>query len=212
MADLRGLLAGRNLALAGLELIQFESALPLGNRRYRLTGLLRGRRGTEWAMEGHAAGGRFVLLEREALQPLDVPAGLPSVRAMATGVGDVPDAALDSIAAPGQALLPLSPVHIRPRRSGDDIVVEWIRRSRNGWGWADGVDAPLAEEQESYLVRVVPSISPLRFVERGHAFWIYAAAERAADVAAGATAITVGVTQRGTFGASREIEITIPIV
>jgi hypothetical protein len=211
-ADMPGLLTGRNLAIAGEELIQFESASPLGDRRYRLTGLLRGRRGTEWAMATHAVGERFLLLERETLRPLDVPAGLPSVRAMATGVGDIPDAATDIIFEPGQALRPLNPVHLRFRKSGDDIVIEWIRRSRNGWGWVDGVDAPLAEEHETYLVRVEPSIGAARVLTSGQPFWIYSAAERAADVAAGATSISVRVAQRGTYGASREAAISFPIV
>jgi hypothetical protein len=211
-ADMPGLLAGQNLAMAGGEMIQFESASPVGDRRYRLAGLLRGRRGTEWATASHAIGERFLLLERETLQPLDVPAGLPSVRAMATGVGDIPDAATDTIFEPGQALRPLNPVHLRSRQSGGDTVFEWTRRSRNGWGWVDGVDAPLAEEQETYLVRVEPSIGAARVLTSGQPFWIYSAAERAADVAAGATSIGVRVAQRGTYGASREASISFPIV
>src|SRR3546814_7587997 len=29
-------------------------------------------------------------------------------------------------------------------------LVRWIRRSRAGWRWLDGVDVPLAEEREAY--------------------------------------------------------------
>jgi hypothetical protein len=30
--------------------------------------------------------------------------------------------------------------------------MRWVRRSRAGWSWRDGVDAPLAEEAERYRV------------------------------------------------------------
>src|SRR5690606_242236 len=52
-ADTAGLVAGRNLALLGDELIQFGRAEPLGSARWRLSRLTRGRRGTEWAIAGH---------------------------------------------------------------------------------------------------------------------------------------------------------------
>jgi hypothetical protein len=35
-------------------------------------------------------------------------------------------------------------------------MLSWVRRSRDGWGWADGVDAPLAEESEAYRIVVTP--------------------------------------------------------
>jgi hypothetical protein len=46
-------LAGGNLALIGDEIFQFATAEALGNRRFRLSGLLRGRRGTELAVATH---------------------------------------------------------------------------------------------------------------------------------------------------------------
>jgi hypothetical protein len=66
--DDEALANGANLAAIGSELVQFGSAEPLGERRFRLSKLLRGRRGTEWAMSGHAAGERFVLLSSRTLQ------------------------------------------------------------------------------------------------------------------------------------------------
>lgn len=52
---------------------------------------------------------------------------------------------------------PLSPVHLAHRWSTDGaLMLSWVRRSRDGWGWADGVDAPLAEESEAYRIVVTP--------------------------------------------------------
>ncbi len=69
------LATGANAAMLGDELIQFGSAEPLGGGRFRLSRLLRGRRGTEWAAATHVAGEAFVLLDRERLSVLDSSAG-----------------------------------------------------------------------------------------------------------------------------------------
>jgi hypothetical protein len=55
------IMAGANLALIGDELIQFGRAEQLGPGLFRLSHLLRGRRGTEWAAAGHSVGDVFCL-------------------------------------------------------------------------------------------------------------------------------------------------------
>lgn len=150
-------LAGANLALVGDELIQFRSAVPTAPRRFRLSGLLRGRKASEAAMAGHAAGERFVFLETATLFPIDL-----SVDAISTDVAVrvVPPntSASDSPhvvhRVTGRALQPLSPVHGAAHVLADGaIIFSWTRRSRTGFGWVDGVDAPLGEEYERYAVR-----------------------------------------------------------
>lgn len=54
-ADDARLLAGANLAVLGDELIQFGRAEPLGGARWRLSRLVRGRRGTSWAAAMHVS-------------------------------------------------------------------------------------------------------------------------------------------------------------
>lgn len=74
------LVGGDNLALLGDELIQFGLAEPLGDRRFRLSRLLRGRRGTEWAVTGHLAGEPFVLIEAASLAVIEPPLALTGAR------------------------------------------------------------------------------------------------------------------------------------
>ena len=59
--------------MLGSEVLQFGDVEPLGPGRFRLTRLRRGCAGTEWAMEGHAVGEPFALIEREALTAVPVP-------------------------------------------------------------------------------------------------------------------------------------------
>jgi hypothetical protein len=200
-ADAAALDRGVNLALVGGELLQFGSAEPLGGGRWRLTRLLRGRRGTEGAVA--AAGDRFVLLEGEAARTIDLPVSAlgRAVRVMASGVGDdEPVEARCTIG--GASVVPPSPVHLR--REG--LMLRWVRRSRAGWRWIDGVDAPLGEESEAYRVTVTGAgtgAGGTRIVD-------CAAPElalKAAEVAAG---VTVSVRQRGMFGESAAAELVIP--
>lgn len=71
--DETALTNGANLAALGEELIQFASTVPIGPQRFRLSGLRRGCRGTEWAMGSHTAGDAFVLIRPGALQEIFLP-------------------------------------------------------------------------------------------------------------------------------------------
>ena len=78
------LAAGGNLAVLGREVLQFGDVEPRGKGRFRLTRLLRGRFGTEWAMDGHAIGEPFALIDREALTAVPVPPSMKGAKVVAT--------------------------------------------------------------------------------------------------------------------------------
>jgi hypothetical protein len=211
-ADAASLLAGGSLAMLGTELIQFATAQPLGGGIYRLSGLLRGRRGTEAAMASHAANERFVLIERDALAAIDVPIGTASVQVMAVGVGDGPTPPIVTLTDPGFALKPPPPVHpSATRATNGDTLIAWKRRSRDGWRWIDGVDAPLGEEREAYRLSLTPNAGATRSAETTAPSYTYSAADRTSDLAAGATQITVAITQIGTSRMSLATALTFSI-
>jgi Putative phage tail protein len=204
-----GLLAGKNLAMVGAELIQFETAEQIAPTQYRLTGLLRGRFGTDRAVGGHSANEPFILIDEDVMLPLPVVRGDASVRVMASGVGDpVPVEA--SLLKPGAALMPLSPVRlVAEKRPNGDVRLSWTRRSRDGWRWLDGVDAPLGEEQEAYAIDVRPNVGVPRVVSTSQSEWTYAAADRAVD--AGATSVSCDIRQIGTFGTSHSATLSFSL-
>src|SRR5215210_4117049 len=111
------LASGANLAVLGEELIQFGSAVPTGTRRFRLSRLLRGRRGTEWAAGLHSAGEPFALIEAESLAAIDAPLGAlgGEARLLATGLGD-PEGVSALRPLHGEAMRPPAPVHLRAQR------------------------------------------------------------------------------------------------
>ena len=200
--DSRGedaVLAGANLALIGSEIVQFANVQPLGNRRFRLTNWLRGRRAS--AVAAHAAGERFVLLDAARLVPLDVPLDAVgrSVGIRPTGSGDVATTAT-AVVVSGLAMQPLAPVRLQVAADGGDLVFRWIRRSRAGSGWVDFVDAPLSESSEAYSLTLALGSALVRSANVSVATWRYAATDRAADGAAAGTAAVLSVRQLGSLG------------
>jgi hypothetical protein len=204
-ADDAGLDAGRNLALAGDELIQFGRADPVGAGRWRLTRLWRGRRGTEAAIGTQAPGDAFVLIEADAMRTIDLPVAAigQTVRVLASGVGDTEPVEARCVLA-GRSVLPPSPVGLRVALAGDgDAAVRWIRRSRAGWRWIDGGDVPLGEDAEVHVVRIVSATGAVRTVETSVSSVTVTAAERSAGP------VAVEVRQRGLFGLSAPARIMV---
>ncbi|HEX9932879.1 MAG TPA: hypothetical protein VGB08_08575, partial [Allosphingosinicella sp.] len=196
------LAGGANLAMLGGELLQFGSAEPLGGKRYRLSRLLRGRRGTEWAA-AHAADEPFALLAAETMLPLDMTGIAPgaTVIAVAAGIGDPVEGARAELVLAAEALRPPPPVHLRAAQEADGaLAVSWVRRSRLGGAWASGGDAPLGEESEVYLATVAGGGASRTFTLAAPAF-VYPAAERQADGIS--YPVTITVSQVGTHAASR---------
>jgi hypothetical protein len=203
-ADAAALDRGVNLALLGDELVQFGRAEPLGGARWRLSRLLRGRRGTE-AAGAQAVGDRFVLIEAETARAFDLPMTVlgRELRVMASGVGDGTPVETRCVMR-GASVVPPSPVRLRFASEADgSATVRWTRRSRAGWRWIDGVDAPLAEEVEAYRVTVTAAGGTSREVDVAVPSVVLTAAERAG-------AVSVSVRQRGMFGASLAAELIVP--
>jgi hypothetical protein len=144
-----------NACLLGDEILQFRTATSLGSNTWRLSGLLRGRRGTEWAAASHAAGEPFVLLSaaggmvRLPMDLADVGASR-SYKVVSTGQtsGDGISQSFTNTAA---GLKPLAVGMLEAATDGSQIALRWLRRSRYRDNFLLGT-VPLAEASESYEV------------------------------------------------------------
>jgi hypothetical protein len=201
--DDAGLGAGDNLALLGAELIQFGVAAPLGDGRFRLSRLLRGRGGSEWACSGHAAGDAFCLLQPGALEAIALPRW-----AIGSSVTVALAGASASISFGGEALRPPSPVDLIGERLADgSLKLSWIRRSRQGFAWIDGVDAPLGETFEQYRITLTGNSGVLESTAAEPAFLI--SATEVSSVGPGPAVIEVR--QIGDFAVSRTAQLNIDL-
>jgi hypothetical protein len=166
-ATIRQMSMGANRALVGREIVQFGKATPLGSGRWRLEHLLRGRAGTERAMALHSVEEVFVILD-DAPVLLDQAVVGPATgtEILALGRGDR-EPVTSAIASPGATLQPLAPVHGRIEMLPDGTLeLSWTRRARGSFAWNDGVEVPLNEQAEGYLVAFGPPENPVAVWDR----------------------------------------------
>lgn len=143
---------GANRALVGNEILQFCHAQGLGSGMWRLSGLLRGRGGTEpEALAGAGLDVPFCLLDQKPTALDSAKIGASNIVA-AIGLADS-EPVIATISTPRRSLKPLSPVHGKAVRAADGSVkLCWRRRSRGAWNWQGQVDVPLNEQSERYEV------------------------------------------------------------
>lgn len=213
-ADQEQLLAGRNMAVIGSEILQFGSAVSLDGTRYRLSYLLRGLGGSEAKMTSHVAGESFVLVDTSlaAIDPRYYALFQPVSMAFAGRDDDVP--VIASRPSAGRALSPWSPVH--PQLSVDSaggMLVQWTRRSRSGLLWLDGVEVPLAEDQELYIVSVTPDGGTVAGTSAQTSLpeWLIFQSDLEQYRDSGAASLAIEVRQIGRYGWSDPLTIDIPL-
>jgi hypothetical protein len=202
--DDESLANGVNLAMIGDELVQFGQAVPTGGGRFRLSRLLRGRGGTEWAIGAHQINDRFVLVGDGRTASLALPQSVKGATAT-VAVGDGSGSAASALVR-GGALRPPAPAHLEGAIDvSGTLALKWIRRSRTGWAWLDEVDAPLGESAEQYRVTVIGSAGLVEATSDQPQVEI-----AAADLAvAGAGPANVEVCQIGDFAASPPAIISV---
>ncbi len=121
--------------------------------------LLRGRFGTEQYMTTHAAMDEIILLDLAALRFVDL--NSTQINSTALWRGVTAGKSLDSAEAEAQTyravnFKPLAPVYLKgsrhPTTNGWDF--DWLRRTRIGGEWRDGMDAMLGEAAEAWDVEI----------------------------------------------------------
>ncbi len=192
------LLNGANAAVVGDEIIQFREAELLAEGKYKLSGLLRGRLGTERFTASHEEGEKFVLLNsaviREQMPNLLI--GVSRKYKVATVGSTLALVGETDFTWRGEGLKPYSPVHITGSRDGGgNLGISWVRRTRIGGELRDGVDIPLSEESEKYEVEIMDGADVARVITSSTPSVTYSAAQQADDFGSPQSAVSVRVYQ-----------------
>lgn len=206
--DIAGLARGANRLLVGGEVVQFQCAQSLGSGQWRLSGLLRGRAGTEdAALVDHPADTPVVLLNDRLVDISYQVASDRSIRVGAIGRGDE-EAVMATLRNAGLSRRPLIPVHPRSRALADGSIEWcWTRRARGHWRWDFQGEIPLVEETESYLVGYGPVDAPMAAFETSTPSITFSQAERDGLVSQHGPA-ALWVCQVGTFDRSKALLLT----
>lgn len=211
-ADPDALSSGINMAMVGSELIQFAQVEPLGGRTFRLTGLLRGRGGTEDWMSGHVSGEHFVLVN-DALATIDPDQiGVrPDFRILAQGRGDAAPV-LAELPIHGRAVQPLSPVHgSLQQHDNGAMTLRWTRRSRSGFAWRDLIDVPLGEDLEAYRVTLLADGVLIETLEAAVPEIVLDTVTLANARAVALHSLSAAIAQRGALGLSAPLIVPLPL-
>ena len=195
------LLNGANALAINGEIIQFQTATLVGTATYQLSGILRGRRGTEHRVAAHPMGSEVVVLTGGAIDrvPVDLTEiGVErQVKAVPNGI-DPADISADSFTFNCNVLRPFSPCHVRGTKDATtgDWDITWIRRTRINGGWSDGVDVPLGEAFERYEVDILDGSTVVRtFTGLSTPEVTYTVAQQTADFGSSQNEIRVAVYQ-----------------
>ena len=154
-------LNGANIALIGDEIIGFRKATPIADGEYTLSGLLRGLRGTEDKISGHAVDARFILLENSGLKFIPIDQGEIGVLRhwkVATSGQDLDDVTAVQLTPTGRNVQPFGPVHLAQERnapSTNDVTLSWVRRTRSLTNFLSFGPAPVLEPEETYEVDII---------------------------------------------------------
>jgi hypothetical protein len=161
--------------------------------------LLRGRRGTEWAMSTHQAGEVVLVLDPATLSRVSSldEVGLSRLyRAVSIGSDPSLPAAI-AFTNEAASLKPYAPVHISgSRNGGGDLTITWVRRTRYSGEWRDLVDVPLNEASEAYEIDVLDGAGQaVRTLSSTSPSVVYPAADQATDFGAPQAIVDVAVYQ-----------------
>ena len=202
------MLSGANAALVlkangEPEIIQFRDVTLNPDGSYTLSGLLRGRRGTDVFVDGHEAGELFVLLDPDdvetmvtSLGDLDLPRSWRAV-----GFGTTFEDAETLVAShTGRDLKPYAPWNVQAALTGSpaNISLSWVRRTRIGGELRDGTGlVPLGETSEAYEIDILsgPGGAVKRTLTATSPNVVYANADILADFGVVPSSLTVTVFQ-----------------
>ena len=202
-------LAGVNAALIGSELVYFRNVTQTAANTYVLSGFLRGRVGTEWAMSQHIAGEQFVFLDSSRIKSMsinvsDIGAGLWFESHLLNVFLNQPATAQKVVPSVAR-VKPLSPaMFVAGHGSASattDISLSWYRRARVNAQWLDGTDVPLDESAETYTLNIYSGATLKRTATISAAqSYVYTAANITADGFTTGNVITFTVQQNSDQG------------
>lgn len=142
------------------EVFQFAQATLVGERRYRLTELLRGQRGTDWVMPTFWPEGSIVVVLNEGVSQIERSpdeAGLPVNYRIGPAQYGYTHSTYTQQTHTHHLVgaRPFRPVHLTVKRDPNgDLSASWTRRTRVGGDLWNAVEVPLSESFEKYLWRL----------------------------------------------------------
>jgi hypothetical protein len=198
------------------EIVQWRTAVQEADGSWTLSGLLRGRRGTEDLIASRATGNLFIILDATRLLFDGAPAEVNTPRAFkAVTIFQTQDTAPSGPTKTrrGRAERPYAPAQVAGARDGSqNLTITWIRRTRTGGELLNGTGTvPLSEGAEVYEVDVMSGSTVVRTITGlTSPTASYTAAQQTTDFGAAQPSVTVRVFQISSIvGRGLPAEVTL---
>lgn len=150
-------LNGGNACVIGNEVLQFKTAELIDVDTYRLTGLLRGRKGTDWAIDTHQPNEEFTLLNSSSILRYEEDRSRMNVATKYKAVTSgqyIGSSYPKTVTNTGRSLKPYAVIYPKATRNGStDVSISWIRRTRLSGEWQTP-EVPLGENFEKYEIEI----------------------------------------------------------
>jgi len=195
------------------EVLQFVTATLTDTRQYTLSQLLRGQRGTGYAMRSPVTAGARCIFFDTAIAQINMgttDVGLefyfkygPASQPISSELYET-----EQFTYTGRGRQPYSPAHPKARKTtaDDDIALSWVRRTRiDGDNWEYTVDVPLSESSEAYEIDVWNAglTAVVRTLTSATESVIYEEADQTTDFGAPPSSVTMDFYQvNDSFGRS----------
>lgn len=203
---LENFLSGKQLGWFSTgEIIAFKNATIVSSNplTFDISYMIRGVKGTEFYIDKHTVGERFVLLTDYLIR---LPIELYNINQQArfkvvpTGLSEPEIGEPIPYTIRLEGLKPFS-ASVRGQKSGNDVIISWYRRTRLNGRWTDYVDVPYAGgELDSYTVRIYDGATVKReWVITASRSIVYTEAQQIVDWGSIQSAYTVRVFQNSSY-------------
>lgn len=190
-----------NMLMVGDEIIQFANATDKGNGVWELDTLLRGVRGTDWAIDQHQVGERCLRLTQSVTKRVTHDQSLLNKQGTykALSFGDsTEDVDSFTFTNTGNSFRPYTPNVLVSQKRGTDFYMRWNYRARQNGVWTDGVDTSLDQPYEKYEIDVLNGATVVRTVQlTAQKEWTYTEDMQVEDFGSVQDALTFNLFQMG---------------
>ncbi len=201
--DELSVLNGGNLCLIGNEILQFKNAVLTAENTYKLTGFLRGKKGTEQYINTHTSSDRFILLDINTIDLLDFSSADFDIESYykAVSYGDTLSNSLTKkFTYLGVAQECYAPVELSAGRAQDgNIQLNWTRRSRITNEWNNKIEVPLGEDAENYEIDIYNGSTVVRTLISTTSTVNYSSAQQVTDFGSDQNSVKFAVYQLSTL-------------
>ena len=204
-----------NLGLFGSELIAWRDEELIGPNLYKLSHLLRGQRGTEWAINTHTQNERFVLLRGKGkklirLQGQQTDLGKTLFFKAVHAGSSLDEVTPTAISITGEALRPYTPTNLTLTKytATGDLKINWTLRTRRYGAMVNGTGITQVDSEKVFIEILDAQNNLVRSLETTKSEYLYTAAEQISDRGSLQTELSFNIAQASTFiGSGRALEI-----